>query len=238
MTTMTNDQLAALAKELVAEAAQKNIILRVLGGVAIYLTCPNLETHAKLQRAYNDVDFVAAQKDFDALAMLFTSRGVTLKTKESSRIVFDLKGIDIELLTPMFRDPHHIDFAKRLALSSPTLPLADLLLIKLQRTQFAEKDIQDAIALLLDHRVARGESEDQIDREYIAKLGGKNWGLFTTVYDNTVLLEKILDKYVEPEEAQLVWRRIELLQEDMDREPKSFPWMVNQIFKRPLEVPR
>ena len=238
MTTMTNDQLAALAKELVSEAAQKNIVLRVLGGVAVYLTCPNLETHAKLQRTYNDVDFVAAQKDFDALTALFTSRGVTLRTKEASRVVFDLKGVEIELLTPLFNDPHHIDFNKRLALSSPTLPLADLLLVKLQRKDFQEKDIQDAVALLVDHRVTRGESEDQIDREYIAKLGGKNWGLFTTVYDNTVLLEQILDKYLEPEEAQLAWRRIELIQEDMDREPKSFPWMVNQVFKRPLQVPR
>lgn len=54
----------------------------------------------------------------------------------------------------------------------------------------------------------------------------------------SITLEKVLDKYLEPEEAQLVWRRIELLQEDMDREPKSFGWMINQFIKRPTEVPR
>ena len=112
------------------------------------------------------------------------------------------------------------------------------MLIKIARVKFEEKDIQDSIALLLDHRVGRGEGEDQIDRQYIAKLAGKNWGLFTTAYDNTVALEKILDRYLEPEEAQLVWRRIELLQEDMDREPKSFGWMVNQFLRRPSEVAR
>jgi hypothetical protein len=35
MTQMTSDQLVALAKELVGAAAQKNIPLRVLGGVAV-----------------------------------------------------------------------------------------------------------------------------------------------------------------------------------------------------------
>jgi hypothetical protein len=124
-----------------------------------------------------------------------------------------------------------------LTLASPALPLADLLLIKLQRVKFAEKDIQDSIALLLDHRVAKGEAEDQIDHEYIAKLCARDWGLFTTVYENTVVLEKVLDKYLEPEEAQLVWRRIELLQGDMDEQPKSLGWMLQQLIKRPTQVP-
>jgi hypothetical protein len=237
--TMTNDQLVALAKDLVDAATQKSIPLRVLGGVAILMACSSIdETHPKLQRTFKDLDFVAAQKDFDALAPLLAPRGLTLRTKEPARLVFEKDGVEIEVLGSDFLEDHRIDLGPRLALASPTLPLADLLLIKLTRVKFEEKDIQDSIALLLDHRVGRGEGEDQIDREYIAKLAGKNWGLFTTTYDNTVELEKILDQYLEPEEAQLVWRRIELLQEDMDKEPKSFSWMANQFLKRPTQVPR
>lgn len=236
---MTNEQFIALAKDLVAAATEKNIPLRVLGGVAILMACPSIdETHPKLQRTFKDLDFVTAQKDFDALAPLLATRGLMLRTKEPTRLVFDKDGVEIEVLGPGFFEDHRIDLGPRLALASPTLPLADLLLIKLARVKFVEKDIQDSIALLLDHRVGRGEGEDQIDREYIAKLTGTNWGLFTTTYDNTVALEKILDQYLEPEEAQLVWRRIELLQEDMDKEPKSFTWMVNQFLKRPTQVPR
>lgn len=236
---MTNDQLIALAKELVDAAAQKNMTLRVLGGVAVLMTCSSIdETHPKLQRTFKDLDFVTAQKDFDALAPLLAAHGLTLHEKERARLVFDKDGVEVEVLTPSFQEDHRIDLGPRLALASPTLPLADLFLIKLARVKFEEKDITDSIALLLDHRIGRGEGEDQIDREYIAKLASKNWGLFTTVYDNTVALEKILDQYLEPEEAQLVWRRIELLQEDMDKEPKSFGWMINQFLKRPTEVPR
>ncbi len=239
MTKMTNDQLTALAKELVDVAAQKNIVLRVLGGVAILMNCSSIdEMHPKLQRTFKDLDFVAARKDFDALASLFAERGLSLRAKEATRMVFDKDGVEIEVSAPDYREDHLIDLTPRLTLVSPTLPLADLLLIKLTRVEFEVKDIQDSIALLLDHRVGRGEDEDQIDRAYIAKLAARQWGLFTTVYDNTVALEKILDQYLEPEEAQLVWRRIELLQEDMDKEPKSFGWMINQIVKRPTQVPR
>jgi hypothetical protein len=236
--TTTNEQLATLANHLADVAAQKNIPLRVIGGVAIYMTCSSIETHPTLQRTCKDLDFVAAQKDFDALAPLLVAQGLMLRTREQNLIVFDGGGVEIEVTAPDYREDHRIDLTTRLALSSPTLPLADLLLIKLARVKFAEKDIQDSIALLLDHRVGRVEGEDQIDREYIAKLAARQWGLFSTAYANSITLEKVLDKYLEPEEAQLVWRRIELLQEDMDHQPKSFGWMVNQFLKRPTEVPR
>ncbi len=238
MTTMTNDQLIALAKALVEAAATKNSRLRVLGGLAILMNCSSIETHPTLQRAYGDLDFVAPRADWDALLEIFSLRGIALITKEPARWVFDKDGLVIELTVPQLNPDHRIDLSARLSLATPTVPLADLLLIKLQRKQFAAKDIKDSIALLLDHRVARGEAEDQIDHEYIAQLGARDWSLFTTVYDNTVQLEKILDQYLEPEEAQLVWRRIELLQEEMDRQPKAFGWMANQFLRRPSQVPR
>jgi hypothetical protein len=232
---MTNEQMAVLAKTLVDAASQKNLTLRVLCGTAIFMTCPSIETHPALQRKLGDLDFVAPSKDWDALADIFATHGLAIRTKETAHWILEKDGITVDLCDPKF---NHADLSARLALASPTVPLADLLLIKLQRTPFVEKHIQDSIALLLDHRVVRGEAEDQINHEYIGKLCAGNWRLFTTVYDNTVTLEKILDKYLEPEEAQLAWRRIELLQADMDQQPKSFGWMVNQFLRRPTEVPR
>lgn len=237
MTTTTNDQLAALARELVAAATEKQIPLCVLGGVAVYMTCPGVETHPSLQRPVKDLDLVAGSKDFEALGALFVEHGLSLQSKDKVAWTFGKNGLEVELTIPEYREDHRIDLGPRLTLASPTLPLADLFLIKLQRVKFVEKDIQDSIALLLDHRVAKGEAEDQIDHEYIAKLCARDWGLFSTVYENTVILEKILDKYLEPEEAQLVWRRIELIQGDMDEQPKSLGWMLQQLIKRPSQVP-
>lgn len=234
MTTI-NDQLAALAQSLVNAASQKNLTLRVMSGVAVYLTCPSIETHPSLQRTIQDVDLVAPIAEWDALAQVFKAQGATPRTKNQNAWVFDKDGMQIELCQPKF---DYADLSSRLTLASPTLAPTDLLLCKLQRQPFEERDIQDAIALLLDHRVAKGEAEGQINHEYIAQLCRSNWNLFHRVYDKTVMLEKMLDKYIEPEEAQLVWRRIELIQGDMDQQPKSLGWMLNQFLKKPTQVPR
>lgn len=237
MTEQRNEKLARLARELVAAAGEKNIVLRVLGGVAVYIACPSIETHPSLQREIKDIDVTARRSDFSTLEQVFAADGAVLGKRESSQITFQKAGIEIEVSAPDFKEDHRIDLAPRLELEVPTLTASDLLLVKLQRDKFADKDIKDSIALLLDHRVAKGQVEGQIDQEYIARLCGRDWGLFTTVYDNTVTLEKVLDKYLEPEEAQLVWRRIEQIQGEMDKEPKSVGWMLNQIIHRPTRVP-
>jgi len=235
---LTNDQLAAFAKELVEAAEQENIVLRALGGIAIFIVSPSIATHPTLQRSFKDVDFVAAHKHFDALVELFAAHGAVLRSREHLQIKFDKEGNEIELSDTNFREDYSLDLSPRLKLTSSTLPLSDLLLIKLQRKQFHEKDIQDSIGLLLDHRVAREESEEQISHAYIAQLTRADWGRFHTVYDNTITLESIFPKYLEPEEAQLVWRRIELIQGEMDRQPKSVGWMVRQFARKPSQVPR
>jgi hypothetical protein len=233
--TITSEQQAAVAKMLVNAAKQKELTLRVIGGVAIYAMCPSIATHPKLQRTIKDVDFIAPRGDWNTLEGIFAANDLKLRAKEKDNWIFDKDGLTVELCDPNFG---FANFARRLALASPTLPLTDLLLIKLSRRPFEARDIQDAIALLLDHRVARGEAEGQIDHAYVAKMCARDWKLFHAVYDNTVTLEKILDQYIEPKEAQLVWRRIELLQGDMDQQPKSFAWMVNQFLRNPTQVPR
>jgi hypothetical protein len=232
---MTSEQQAAVAKMLVNAAKQKELTLRVIGGVAVYATCLSIETHPKLQRTIKDIDFLAPRGDWHALEGIFAANGLHLRGKEDDSWIFDKDDLTVELCDPNFG---FVNFARRLTLASPTLPLTDLLLIKLSRRPFAARDIQDAIALLLDHRVTRGEAEGRINHEYIARLCAHDWKLFHAVYDNAVTLEKLLDQYIEPEEAQLVWRRIELIQGDLDQQPKSFGWMVNQFLRKPMQVPR
>ena len=232
--TMTNDQLAAVAKMLVEAAKQKSINLRVVGGVAIELTCANLAAQPKLQRARHDLDLVAPRGDWHALAGIFAAHGWEARA-HSAHPTFEKDGVTLELFAPNFG---FANFAPRLGLATPTLPLADLLLIKLQRVPFADKDRQDAIALLIEHRVAAGAADDHIDAAYLGKLCAHNWGLFHRVYDNTIALEQVLDQYLEPEEAQLVWRRIETIQSELDRQPKGLRWMCAQFLRKPTQVPR
>ena len=47
----------------------------------------------------------------------------------------------------------------RLEIDSPTVPLAGLLLQKLQIVRTNEKDIQEAVMLLSEHDVGKGDKE-------------------------------------------------------------------------------
>lgn len=115
--------------------------------------------------------------------------------------------------------------------------VTELVLRVLVRQPFDESAIHEAIALLREHSIGRDSSE-QIDSVSIAQRCARDWELFHTIYDNLVTLEKTLDKYLERKEARRVWQRIERLQEEMDRAPKSLGWMVKQILRKPIEVPR
>ncbi len=236
MRNLDNDELVELGRELVKSAQQDGMMLRVLGGVAIQMVCPSIKTHPSLQRQVKDLDFVAPRDQMQQVASFLSSQGLQLSRQAKSEIAFDKQGTEIEVTVPDFREDHRIDLAPRLALASPTLPMADLLMVKLARVRFEEKDIKDSVALLLDHETAEEEAEGKINSAYIARLTASDWGLFRTVYGNTVTLEKVVDKYLEPEEQRRVWRKVETIQGDMDRRPKTLGWMINQILRRPTEV--
>jgi hypothetical protein len=232
---VTPDELVKLGTDIVRQATALGAVMRLIGGAAVYARCPSIETHPKLQRAYNDLEIVAAREAWNSLPDLFGSLGFDMGEISAARATFKRGGLTIGVRGTDFRDCFSFDLATRLPLDQTTLPPTDLLLLKLQRFPFAEKDIQDATVLLLDHRVANAGEEDTIDRVYLYKLTNRNWGLWTTVFDNTVTLEKILDKYLDPEEAQLVWRRIELIQEVMDGKGKSLGWWLRRIPNRRLK---
>jgi hypothetical protein len=55
---------------------------------------------------------------------------------------------------------HTIDLRDRFELDDATLPLADLLLTKLQIVQLNEKDVLDILALLADHELDPSENPE------------------------------------------------------------------------------
>ncbi len=229
---MTPNELVQIGTDIVNQANAQGADIRLFGGVAVLAHCPSLQTHEKLQREYHDLDLVAPVGAWKILPDLMISRGLHMNVKSSGRATFTREDLTVDVRGTTYREYYTLNLLPRLHLDPLTVPVADLLLYKLQRVQMAEKDIQDAIALLLDHPVADGGDAETIDREYLYKLTNTNWGLWTTVYDNTVMLEKTLDRYLETKEAQLVWRRIEQIQEVMDGKGKSLGWWLRWILKK------
>ena len=230
---MTTNELVQLGTELVNEADARGIILRMIGGVAIYARCPSIETNARLQRTHADLDFMADASAWTRVGEILTARGFTKKEESSNEMRFVRDDVTLEILSPQYRKEFAIDFSSRLNVTPLTLPLVDLLLMKLARVNFTEKDVQDAAALLVDHRVTNeGDEEEEINRTRLYQVANNAYRLWKTVFDNTVTMEKTFDKYLEPEEAQLAWRRIELLQEVLDGKAHSLGWWAGRVLTR------
>lgn len=215
------------------DAAARGATLRLFGGLAVTAHCESVATHPKLQRVNADMDLLAPRTDWPVIEVVLSAHAF-VKTSQGTDMHFQKDGVIVELSDPLLREGHAVDLTGRLKVEPLTASLADLLLFKLQRQPFASKDRTDAVALLLDHRVSDKDEDESIGVARIVQVTSRSFALWDTVYRNTIELEKTLDRYLEPEEAQLVWRRIERLQGDLDRSAKSIAWWSRAIFDRTL----
>ena len=199
---MTGNELVQLGTGLVNDAQAQGLTLRLSGGVAILARCPSIESHPSLQREIKDLDVYADADSWKNIVPFMTAHGFQKTIDAPTELTFVKDGATVEIQNLSYREDFALDFSLRLKITPLTLPLADLLLLKLARINFHEKDIRDCAALLADHRVTDGGDEaEDINRSYLYPVVNSNYRLWKTVFDNTVTLEKIFDKYLEPEEA-------------------------------------
>jgi hypothetical protein len=84
---------------------------------------------------------------------------------------------------------HTLPFARRLTIDADTLPLADLVLTKLQIVELTERDAQDLAALFADHPLTEDEAGIAVPR--LAGICSGDWGWWRTVTRNlTSLVER------------------------------------------------
>jgi hypothetical protein len=219
------------ATRIVEEAKKRGVTLRLLGGVAFRLRSQSA-LHENLARKYIDIDFVGLRKQRTGIQNLFEEMGYSPRTTFNAmngfaRLIFNdfenERRADIFLNE--FQMCHKLDFSKRLTFDEVTLPLADLLLTKLQVYEITEREYKDVIALLKDHDLSEKDEHDAINKQYISNLTSSDWGLYRTVSLN---LERILDalpNYMPSEHDQkLIRSRIDHLKSAIEAEPKSFGW--------------
>ena len=134
---------------------------------------------------------------------------------------------------------HRIEFADRLAVSRPTLPVADLLLSKLQIVKINRKDVLDALVLLAEHPLRQDDGaqestqgEGAISLPRITAHTSNDWGWWRTVTGNLKVLQEYLD--TEFTEADLdvgprpvryqVREQLAGLRDAIEAAPKSTRW--------------
>ena len=172
------------ARRIAAAAREAGVALRIAGGVAVALRCPSA-MQEPLRRTYADVDAIGLGRERGAIMKLLGGLGY------QSNAAFDALHCERRLLLwdeanarqlDLFFDSvefcHAINLAKRVVVDELTLPLADLLLMKLQVFETNHKDFVDILALLTDHEFT--EDEAGINLAYLADLTARDWGLWRT----------------------------------------------------------
>jgi hypothetical protein len=141
---------------LVDAADAQGVVLRLVGGVAIWARCPSAR-RAPLARPYNDIDFVTRSGSTAAVTAFFAGQGYAPNRMFNAlhgarRLMYadQARGPVVDVLVDRFAMCHQLDLRDRLPPGARTLPLADLLLTKLQVVELNEKDLLAFLLVDLD----------------------------------------------------------------------------------------
>ncbi len=177
---------------MLSKAQDGGLSLRLLGGLAVKLSCPSADT-GPLARVCGDMDFASLAPGPEVEAFFQKAAWTPLAEfnlyNGAERLIFTSPGgCKADIFLGRFSMCHPIVFRGRLPVDSLRLPLAELLLTKLQVVEANAKDLSDAAAILLDHRLGRGDGE-LINQDILAQILGDDWGFWRTAKGS---LEKIL----------------------------------------------
>jgi hypothetical protein len=229
------------AKRIVREGEKEGLILRVMGGTGIRLcTLEYADVALRLgrlglkQQELTDLDFMAYRKQrnrmkgfFEALG--YVKRRATLSSAASERqIYFHPQGwffVDV-FFDQLLVANHPLDFQGRLELDPLTIASTDFLLEKLQIVNLSDKDMKDALVLLLAHQVGERDQAGLFNAAYIARLLARDWGFWYTVTTNLRGVRDLLPtmEALSEEEEGIIASRIAELLAYIEREPKSLRW--------------
>ena len=245
MTEIQPDIVAEGAR-LLGRAEADGIPLRLLGGVAIRLRAP-IEPPPSLRRTYADLDFATARGASAKAQSFFSAAGYephpafnALHGRERLLFFDNENDRQVDVFVGAFSMSHKIPLAERLELEPTTVPLAELILTKLQIVELNEKDVRDALALVHGHGV--GESDgNEINAGRVAELCAADWGLWRTITANLGSCRASVDRYeLSAEDRAAIVARLDALLERIESEPKSRGWRLRSRVgerKRWYELP-
>ncbi len=220
------------AQRILERAASLALPVRLVGGLAIQMHASSSPRPA-LAREFKDIDLVTERRKSGDVSSFITSLGYapdhTFNTMNAGRrgLFYDLdNGRQLDLFIGGFEMCHRVPIADRLQVDAETIPLAELLLTKLQIVELNEKDLRDIIALLIDHEIGEHDA-DTVNGAYVAKLCSDDWGLWRTCKLNIDRARTGLDRFeLSGEERSVLAQRFDELWRHIEEAPKSRRWRI------------
>jgi len=220
-------------KRILKASNDSGIIMRVIGSLAFQMHCQKFGyLQAAMGRAYTDIDFAAYHKQTKEIQILMSGLGYkenreVFIVSEGDRAIFERAeiGIHLDVFYEKLAFSHMIYWNNRLEVDNPSIPLAEMLLEKMQIVQINEKDIIDTIMLLLEHPL--GDKDDEtINIKYVAGLCSNDWGLWRTTTMNLDKVHKLAHGYTQltSEEKEKIDSQVNKALARIEQEPKSLAW--------------
>jgi hypothetical protein len=185
-------------------------------------------------RAYTDIDFGAYSKQTQQIQAMMAGLGYVdnrevFIASEGERAIFDKPdaGLHVDIFYEKLDFCHPIYWKDRLEVDAPTIPLAELLLEKMQIVQINEKDVIDTIMLLLEHPLGDVDHET-INTKLVAELCAKEWGLWRTTTMNLDKVKQLAQHYAQLDENQKshVTSHVDKILACLNDEPKPLAWRI------------
>jgi hypothetical protein len=251
VTAQTLDEPLAEALRVVDLADARGLQVRLMGGMAVRAHTPDW-TH-RTRRVEVDLDFATRGKDRPAFFKLLEEAGYTAD-KRHNALFGGSQGyfVDVphrrpvDVLVDKLEMCHRIEFGNRLAASRPTIPLAELVLSKLQIVKINRKDVLDALILLAEHPL--GQDDGAVDARSgiqsvsipkVLSYTSNDWGWWRTVTGNLDKLEAFVGTELVPadldvgEDGRAVrydpLTQVKALRAAIDGAPKSTRWKMRAV---------
>jgi hypothetical protein len=242
------------ALRIIALADAAGLQVRLMGGLSFHAKCP--EWTARIDRERRDIDLATRNRDSKALRDLMAAEGYTgdkqynaLYGHKQLYFVDTLRGRPVDVLIDRMEMSHRFEFADRLTADKPTVPLAEMLLSKLQIARINRKDILDALALMSEYPLGKGDA-GTINIDRITSYTSGDWGWWRTLTGNLDKMRLLFNTEIGPGELDFgrppkldVLAQVAALRKTVDDAPKSMKWKMRsqvgervQWFEEPEEV--
>jgi hypothetical protein len=224
------------ARRLTNEAQKQGLTLRVMGPIALYFYFPDqVDLYRRMERlgerVFTDIDYASYGKQRGKIVPFFEKQGYELEKRAAMlsggtrHIYFGERIPMIDVFFDKLDYNHPINYQGRLDIHPYCVSLTDLLLQKLQIVQINDKDLKDAMLLLLAGQIGEND-KNKINVTYLSKLLSDDWGFYYTSIMNLNKVQAAIygvpalsdqDRLLIKENAETIIKVIEMA-------PKSGKW--------------
>jgi len=238
------------ALNIVSKAKEKNIVLRIIGGLAVRLHIKDdplavLVYKKRFDNSTNvfaDLDLVGYRKQRGDIEKMFVQlqyqpdRMINPLFGDRRLIFYHPKGyFYIDVFLDKLEFSHDVIFYdkqgnRRLEFSFPAITPTDIVLEKLQIHQINKKDLIDLIALFANKNIASADEGSSINGSYIAKILSQDWGFWYEATNNLNMVKYVAkDMLVKGDIQETMYdktlQKIGCLLQFIEKEPKTKDWI-------------